>query len=327
MNIVRCTNNDFFDKDTYATCPHCGAGQAEESKQVEIKKPRGLFSFFRGENTSEKKQNIEMINATDETVSMYSSNNSFDDNGGNNDVVDQERKDKNSNSENTYNFWDSNTFAQEFEPQKPSVASEYVPEITDTIKTAHNTVKQEEENPEGKSEGKIEEIQDSSLKDQLLEATGNDGKTFGYFSLNKPVSTTELENSSEVETNDSPATVSRTYNEPVVGWLVCVKGPAFGQSFNVYCGRNSIGRSATNRIVIPNDNHISREKHAYVLYEPKKRDFWLQPGDSNSLVYFNGDVVMSPAKLDYYSEIDIGESRFLLIPLCCESFSWEDFTE
>ena len=67
-------------------------------------------------------------------------------------------------------------------------------------------------------------------------------------------------------------------------------------------------------IQILGDNKISRRNHGIVVFDPKKRETVLLPGDSNGLVYMN----------DAYDTIEMGESIFVFIPFCGENFMWED---
>lgn len=112
--------------------------------------------------------------------------------------------------------------------------------------------------------------------------------------------------------------------EPVVGWLVCVKGKHFGAAFNLFSGRNSVGRDYSNRVCIPGDNTVSSIKHLWITYEPKKREFFVQPGESSGLVYLNGENIMSSVKVEAYNRLEIGAGEYMLVPLCCDQFSWED---
>ncbi len=113
--------------------------------------------------------------------------------------------------------------------------------------------------------------------------------------------------------------------EPVTGWLVCIEGPAFGESFQLKSGRNFIGRSPNMDVVLPGDSSISREKHAIILYEPKKREFIAQAGESRELFYLNDEVVLNPVRLKQYDILTIGNTRLMLFPCCGEKFSWEDY--
>lgn len=111
--------------------------------------------------------------------------------------------------------------------------------------------------------------------------------------------------------------------DPIVGWLVCIQGRRYGECFTIGAGKNSIGRSTDNRISIAGDAQVSRSQHAYIIYEPRSRKFYLQPGNSSGLTYLNQQLVLLPELLKERDEIGLNESKFLFIPLCNESFSWE----
>ena len=128
---------------------------------------------------------------------------------------------------------------------------------------------------------------------------------------------------SSVASTEKP--VSKGSSEPIVGWLVCIKGIHLGDAFIIYSGKNSIGRSDDNRIVITGDNSISRSKHAFIVYEPKKRNFYLQPGDSSGLTYLNEEYITESKLLSSKDVIELGESKFIFIPLCGQDFSWEEY--
>ena len=113
--------------------------------------------------------------------------------------------------------------------------------------------------------------------------------------------------------------------EPVVGWLACVAGCNFGACFSIFAGNNSIGRGKDNRIVIPGDPKISRSKHAFVVYDPEEREFFVRPSDGQGLVRLNGKCVLQPQPLSAQDTIAMGDSKFLFIPLCSKTFSWEDY--
>ena len=136
--------------------------------------------------------------------------------------------------------------------------------------------------------------------------SGSDGRTIGFFSMGSSDNT-------------------NTDADPVVGWLVCVKGKHFGESFQIAAGRNSVGRGASNKIVISDDNSVSREKHTWIAYDPRYRVFFIQPGESSGLSYLNGETVMETKKMAAKDKIEIGDGMYLLIPLCDDSFSWEDY--
>ena len=114
---------------------------------------------------------------------------------------------------------------------------------------------------------------------------------------------------------------------PAVGLLLCVEGGNFGQTYLLKSGKNFIGRSSSMDVVISEDQSVSREKHAIVLYEPKKRMFLAQPGESSELFYINDEVVLQAEALTIYDEITLGSTKLIFIPICCEQFAWDDYTK
>lgn len=58
--------------------------------------------------------------------------------------------------------------------------------------------------------------------------------------------------------------------EPVVGWMVCIKGAYRGESFKLKSGRNFIGRAANMDIVLGcRPERVCGFCHAAVVYDPK----------------------------------------------------------
>ena len=112
--------------------------------------------------------------------------------------------------------------------------------------------------------------------------------------------------------------------EPVVGWIVCVKGSYFGQSFTLKTGNNSVGRSMDMNIPLAQENTISRNRHCIITFEPEKQEFFIQPGESTGLSYLNGEVVMSFTRLSERDTISIGSCEFVFYPLCCDNFNWKN---
>lgn len=109
--------------------------------------------------------------------------------------------------------------------------------------------------------------------------------------------------------------------QPVVGWLVCVKGPMLGNDYRIHAGYNSIGREIGD-IHIRGDQTISREKHARIAFEHKSSRFFFGPDEGRNIVYVNGEMVMNSMELHAYDVITIGNTELLFVPLCGEHFSW-----
>ncbi|AIQ14240.1 FHA domain-containing protein [Paenibacillus durus] len=111
---------------------------------------------------------------------------------------------------------------------------------------------------------------------------------------------------------------------PVTGWLVCIEGAQMGQDYRIMAEKNFIGRAEEMHIRIIGDNTVSRRNHAVIVYDPKKRNFFLLPGDASGLAYHNNEAVYSPVELNAYDVIQLGRSKFIFTPLCGPHFEWEN---
>jgi hypothetical protein len=112
------------------------------------------------------------------------------------------------------------------------------------------------------------------------------------------------------------------FADPVAGWLICLEGPDRGRDFRLHGEKNFVGRSPTMDVCIPGDDSISREKHAIVVFDPKKLLFWVMPGESAGLVYLNGEVVHSPSQLKRDDILELGKTKLVFIPFCGEKYHW-----
>ena len=110
----------------------------------------------------------------------------------------------------------------------------------------------------------------------------------------------------------------------VCGWIVCISGPRQGKGYEIKSGKNFVGRADDMDIQILGDNKISRRNHGVIVFDPKKKETVLLPGDSNGLVYHNDAAVYTPTVLNSYDVIEMGDSKFVFVPFCGENFMWED---
>ena len=116
-------------------------------------------------------------------------------------------------------------------------------------------------------------------------------------------------------------------SEPVVGWLVCVKGTYQGESFVLKTGQNFIGRSLSMDVILKDEMTVSRENHAMILFEPQRQVFYLMAGQSTGITYLNDAPVLMPAELKAYDKIGVGNALLVFIPFCGAQFRWEDYIE
>jgi len=111
---------------------------------------------------------------------------------------------------------------------------------------------------------------------------------------------------------------------PVCGWMVCISGARQGKDYKIKEGKNFVGRADDMDIQILGDNKISRRNHGVIVFDPKKKETVLLPGDSNGIVYLNEAAVYTPQTLNPYDVIEMGDSKFLFIPFCGDHFMWTD---
>ena len=112
--------------------------------------------------------------------------------------------------------------------------------------------------------------------------------------------------------------------EPVVGWLVCVKGADQGRDYRIQAGSNFIGRDSVrdNHIIINGDDTISRRHHAEIVYDHIDNTFFINR-KKNPHVRINGKIVRQDCDLKANDMLQLGESHFIFIPLCSDKFKWE----
>lgn len=142
----------------------------------------------------------------------------------------------------------------------------------------------------------------TNLKEQLRKS----GRTIGKFT-----------SSNDVETVD-----------PVVGWVVCVKGQYFGQSFALKSGKNKMGRSSEMDVKLLNDESVSRTCVATIVFDTRTAGFSIIPGESDSLCYVNNEALYERMALNGFEEIELGDSeqnKFIFVPLCGERFDWKQY--
>jgi len=108
----------------------------------------------------------------------------------------------------------------------------------------------------------------------------------------------------------------------VAGWLVCLEGPDRGKDYRLRMEKNFIGRAPNMDVVLDGDSTVSREKHAIVIFDPRKKVFWALPGEASGLVYLNGDIVNSPAQMKAHDILEVGQTKLALIPFCGDRYSW-----
>ena len=128
---------------------------------------------------------------------------------------------------------------------------------------------------------------------------------------------------------DSGPTIFKPINDvvgfdPIVGWLICIKGRDRGKDYRLHSGTNFIGRSREMDVCIEGDMTVSSRKAASISYDDRSRSFFITRGEVRNLIYLNGKPVRSDADIVIYDRIEIGSTELMFVPLCGEQFNWQD---
>ena len=111
--------------------------------------------------------------------------------------------------------------------------------------------------------------------------------------------------------------------EPVVGWLVCIKGPSRGIDYRIHTGYNYIGREVGD-IHISGDMQISRQNHAMVAYDSSERVYYVGPSAGRNLIKVNGKTVLGAVQMHSYDVVSIGSTQLMFVALCGDKFGWDE---
>lgn len=297
MNRVICVKGHFYDGDKYETCPHCAAGTeairqdlfSVRHSELEEKKINGRKNE---EKPRREKGGFFHRGEKRETVSMLEEKQAVSAVQGTVLLREEEQK---------YGF------APEQKAEAAATGQDVIGQAAGRQGTTggwgttggQGAIEQGAIEPEVK---KSQESTSQSLRSAFAASAGTDekadeGKTVGFFSTGR--------------------------TEPPAGYLICTSGEDYGIGFPLKTGNNSIGRSASMDVVLL-DTKVSREKQAFVMYEPFKREFYLRPGEGTGLCYLNGELVLGPVKIKAFDLIMLGDTKLMLIPVCCDRFSWEE---
>lgn len=124
----------------------------------------------------------------------------------------------------------------------------------------------------------------------------------------------------------APAATSVSDAErPITGWLVVVHGPGRGHFASVFDGVNSVGRDAGQSTSLNfGDEAISREQHAFITYDYKSRQHYIQHGGKAGIVRLNDKPVLQPMELNDRDIVALGETTLRFTAFCGADFDWQD---
>lgn len=129
----------------------------------------------------------------------------------------------------------------------------------------------------------------------------------------------------EVPKPAAPVVTADRAIEPVVGWLVVVKGPGRGVSRTIVTGRNSLGSGADEDIRIDfGDAAIAQHGHLYIVYDEEAREFVVEDGKQKVVVRLNGKLLTETMPIGHGDELRIGATTFRFVALCGPDFDWHE---
>lgn len=135
-----------------------------------------------------------------------------------------------------------------------------------------------------------------------------------------------LSQSAGVNDDDDGRTIAVVHQDmgidPVVGWLVCVKGKEKGRDYRIHSDNNYIGRSEKMDICVHGDETISRENHAVVSYDSIDKIYYFSPGEGRNIVRHNGKAIFQTVELNMYDRVVVGKTELVFMPLCGSDFEW-----
>ena len=112
--------------------------------------------------------------------------------------------------------------------------------------------------------------------------------------------------------------------DPVVGWLVCVKGSSVGTDYRLSAKTNLIGRGSEMDVRIKGDDTITSDTHAKIDYDILNNNFYLIPANNRNTIYLNGGPVYAAQQLSAYDRLRFGETELLFVPFCNDRFQWPE---
>lgn len=99
----------------------------------------------------------------------------------------------------------------------------------------------------------------------------------------------------------------------LVGFLVTYNRTPMGKAYNIYEGRNYVGRDASCDISIPDDNQMSG-KHLLIRYLSGNNKFSFKDEMSSNGTYVN-KVLLDEGELQNYDIIRVGSTLFIFIAI------------
>lgn len=325
MKVVRCKDGHFYDADKYSECPLCKkiSGNGDQNPQV----PKEKTIVIGKEPSSQIHPNEVDFSKLDECKNVTTITSTID-----NREPSTMKANENLQKENTSPVrpGDNETQTVEgFSNQSRHLGNDDL-EQNNTDRNLNKKPERPDDNGETQT-GFDFSNQSRHLSNYGLEQNNTD-RDFDK-KLTRPddngetqVNFGNIKKLPEVQITPSQGHVSsRKNNGPVVGWVVAIKGPHIGQSFELYAKKNFIGRNNEMAVNLFNDKTVSRTSPLSIVFNRHNSKFMAMTGNSDQTAYINGDLVLQPIQLNENDEISIGSTILVFIPLLKDGKRIEEF--
>lgn len=122
--------------------------------------------------------------------------------------------------------------------------------------------------------------------------------------------------------SNQPQSVPTFDYGPVVGWIVGLSGSEYGKSHELFAMDNTIGSGASNVVVLCDKQYVYPENHVVISYDFNMGILYINSALSVGAVLMNGLQVTMNMPLDYMTTFQVGDSVFMVVPLCRDGFTW-----
>ena len=125
------------------------------------------------------------------------------------------------------------------------------------------------------------------------------------------------------EMRENKQKVSRSIQDYIAGWLVCVEGAFRGEDFGIYSGFNRLLLSKNGEIQILSEVEEEQDVLCSVVYDNRNNQFFI--------IQQNGSVLVNNKELNEVQElysgdvIRIGETELEFVAFCREGRTWDSY--
>lgn len=142
------------------------------------------------------------------------------------------------------------------------------------------------------------------------------------FNFDGESKTENFDENNDTQQQTIPLYMLENDSNPVTGWLVSITGINRGKSYQIYDGRNFVGRNASMDIIFDSEKMVSRENHFSIVFDKRNNTFYVLPG--NAPVSVNNKLVSSPCLISEDDVISFANNELVFIPYCKKGRNWNE---